>query len=236
MENVQRLNVISGSNTRSVDNYKRAKKQSVRSDGAREIHHAKKRKKKVSLANRIKRDLAFTALGAGLTLTGIGISQIDNLKNYFEESAIVNDTLSDCSDIVHSNKHLVKDEKGQVQYNNEDALYYYDTVDIGVWMKNQIESGRDEKEVVYGIYSNMHTKADDPNQFYIAMRIADLASEEGVWAIQHGYESMDDKNLKSDVRREIVRNYNMKQNELTSMLDDQNNLTNNSSNIIKGGK
>ena len=93
MENVQRLNVISGSNTRSVDNYKRAKKQSVRSDGAREIHHAKKRKKKVSLANRIKRDLAFTALGAGLTLTGIGISQIDNLKNYFEESAIVNDTL-----------------------------------------------------------------------------------------------------------------------------------------------
>ena len=236
MENMQELNVISGPNTRSVDNYERARKQSVRSDGAREIHHAKKRKKKVSLANRIKRDLAFTALGAGLTLTAVGISQMDNIKNYFEESAIVQDALSDCSDIVHSNRHFVKDEKGQVQYNNADALYYYDTVDIGVWMKNQIESGRDEKEVVYGIYSNMHTNDDDLNQFYDVMRVADLSSEQGIWAIQHGYESMDDKNLKNDVRREIVRNYNIEQNELTSMLDNQNNLTNNSSNVIKGGK
>ena len=103
-------------------------------------------------------------------------------------------------------------------------------------MKNQIESGRDEKEVVYGIYSNMHTNDDDLNQFYDVMRVADLSSEEGIWAIQHGYESMDDRNLKNDVRREIVRNYNIEQNELTSMLDNQNNLTNNSSNVIKGGK
>lgn len=202
----------------------------------------RKKKKNISQFDQFKRDLKFFSLGVTVAAAGIGIAHSEHIRTHVEEASFVTDMLDDYYELTNENKHILKDASGKPQFNEAgDVLYYFDTSDIGVAMKEKIEAGVSEAEVVYGVYSTMVNNSDDRKQFYKAMDIAGLPSEEDVWANTNGYESMNDKALRKDVGREVARTmkiqeyHNENQAEVGAMLEDLGTTTN-SSDKAMGGK
>lgn len=186
-----------------------------------------KRKRSCSLWQRTKRDLACLSLGAAVTLGGLAFHNADHIQDYFEQKKIVSTTLDDYyRTVIDPNRNMITEptELGVVVPKldeNGDPLYWYNCDGIASSMKEMIDSGKSEEEVVYSTYACMVRVPDDIDDFYATMGKAGLNDEVNGWAIEHGYDSMLDSHLEKDAARMMTRNYkiSLQQGEIQQMFD-----------------
>ena len=176
-----------------------------------EVIHAKKSRKKVSKMSQAKKMGIAFSLGVGVTLGVIGALNKDNIMDIpenWKEQQIVNEYLSDLYDVIHDNAH-----------HNSNG-YWYDTADISTEFREMIRNGVPEEAVAYVTANGLDYVYELDERDAVFYSLFDVTPDE--WAKQHGYDSIDDKDLKKDVKRNIVRSekadeYNQ---SLTSMLED----------------
>ena len=187
--------------------FQRTKEQSLDD----EVIHAKKSRKKVSKMSQVKKMGIAFGLGVGVTLGVIGVLNKDNITEipeHWKEQQITNEYLSDLYDVIHDNAH-----------HNSNG-YWYDTAGIAQTFHNMIERGVPEEAVAYVTANGLDYVYEEDERDAVFHSLFDATPDE--WAKQHGYDSIEDKDLKKDVRRNIVRSekadeYNQ---SLTSMLED----------------
>ena len=187
--------------------FQRTKEQSLDD----EVIHAKKSRKKVSKMSQVKKMGIAFGLGVGVTLGVIGILNKDTIMEipeHWKERQITNEYLSDLYDVIHDNAH-----------HNSNG-YWYDTAGIAQTFHNMIERGVPEEAVAYVTANGLDYVYELDERDSVFHSLFDVTPDE--WAKQHGYDSIEDKDLKKDVKRNIVRSekadeYNQ---SLTSMLED----------------
>lgn len=221
------------------ETYQRTRNQSVKSDTVR-AQRSKKKTKSISPFQAFKKELSWLGIGVAITLGAFAVSKVGDVQTYFEEQAIVSDTMDEYYDIVDEYKKLVTDASGKpVYHDGNQTSYWYDNDEIGKAMKDKLSKGASEIEVVYGIYSNMVNTKDDVDDFYKAMKEAGLKSGENEWAHLHGYDDMKDSELKKDAKREMVREHKASEyhnSEIDAMLSDSVADTHIDSSKAMGGK
>lgn len=187
--------------------FQRTKEQSRN----QEVIHAKKSRKKVSKMSQAKKMGIAFSLGVGVTLGVIGALNKDNIMDIpenWKEQQIADEYLSDLYDVIHDNAH-----------HNSNG-YWYDTADISTTFREMIRNGVPEEAVAYVTANGLDYVYELDERDAVFYSLFDVTPDE--WAKQHGYDSIDDKDLKKDVKRNIVRSekadeYNQ---SLTSMLED----------------
>ena len=187
--------------------FQRTKEQSLDD----EVIHAKKSRKKVSKMSQVKKMGIAFGLGVGVTLGVIGILNKDTIveiPEHWKERQITNEYLSDLYDVIHDNAH-----------NNSNG-YWYDTAGIAQTFHNMIERGVPEEAVAYVTANGLDYVYEEDERDVVFHSLFDATPDE--WAKQHGYDSIEDKDLKKDVKRNIIRSEkaNEYNQSLTSMLED----------------
>ena len=187
--------------------FQRTKEQSRN----QEVIHAKKSRKKVSKMSQAKKMGIAFSLGVGVTLGVIGALNKDNIMDIpenWKEQQIADEYLSDLYDVIHDNTH-----------HNSNG-YWYDTADISTTFREMIRNGVPEEAVAYVTANGLDYVYELDERDAVFYSLFDATPDE--WAKQHGYDSIEDKDLKKDVKRNIIRSEkaNEYNQSLTSMLED----------------
>lgn len=202
--------------------FERVRRNSVDSKPVR----AKKSKKHINKGRLIGCALLMAGIAAGIKVGG------PELMNRYEDITTKSEYLSPYYDVIRENTHRTGDFKN----------YFYDTSSIANTFEDMMENGTDETTIAYVISTDLQKdyEQDDAEELFQSL----FGEDRDTWAQQHGYSGIDDPAFFSETEDKILRqvkadeygrNNTNSEEELISMLHEENTM-NNSGEKGMGGK